>query len=119
MAIVIKSDKFFNCFDFILNWLFGTKMLGIALFPFVIIRPNIDQYVILHESIHIEQYTELYIVGFLFIYVYDLIYGYLKYGDRKKAYEKIRFEQEAFMNHNNNDYLKERSKFAWMKYKVC
>ena len=61
--IIIKSNKFLDS----ISWFF--KVGGITLYPFIIVRPYAKKSTINHESIHIAQYTELLIIGFLLISV--------------------------------------------------
>ena len=86
------------------------KIGAITIFPFVFVRGNIIQRTRTHETIHFLQYKEMWIVGFLPIYLFDSVLGLIKYkNDKKKAYMQIRFEQEAYAH---------RNKKAWKKYKV-
>jgi hypothetical protein len=91
---------------------------AITLFPFVFIRDEGDERVIRHESIHIIQYAELFVVGFLFLYAYDFIKGCLKHKNIRKAYGNVRFEQEAYAKEGIENYLNTREKFAWRKYSL-
>ena len=110
--IIIKSNKFLNS----ISWFF--EVGGITLFPFIIVRPDVSKSTINHESIHIAQYSELFVIGFLLMYLWDWVKGLIKYKDPKVAYEKIRFEQEAYEYARNFKYLSNRKRFAWRKYKV-
>ena len=98
----------------LLSWF--VEAYAITLFPFVFIRDEGDERVIRHESIHIVQYAELFVVGFLFLYAYDFVKGYLKHKNSRKAYGDIRFEQEAYANENDLYYLKQRPFFGFLKY---
>lgn len=71
-----------------------------------------------HESIHIAQYEELYVVGFLWIYCWDYLKGRLKGRNHYEAYVHIRLEQEAYDYSYNPIYLKTRKPFAWRKFKA-
>lgn len=69
-----------------------------------------------HENIHLRQEIEL---GFIFFY---LIYG-LEYiiklcitWNHLKAYMSISFEQEAYSNQFDKNYLENRKHYAWLKY---
>jgi len=111
-AIIIKSNKFLDS----ISWFF--KVGGITLFPFIIIRPYAKKSTINHESIHIAQYSELLVVGFLLIYLWDWVYGLIKYRNPKVAYKQIRFEQEAYKYARSYSYLNKRKKFNWTKFRV-
>ena len=96
------------------------SVTAITLWPFVFIRSDVEDEdrVINHESIHMAQYWELWVVPFLFVYVWDFFRGWFKYRDTHKAYRSIRFEQEAFANDRNLNYLKNRKSFRWRDYEV-
>ena len=110
--IIIKSNKFLDS----ISWFF--KVGGITLYPFIIVRPYAKKSTINHESIHIAQYTELLIICFLLIYLYDWIHGLIKYRDPKKAYKRIRFEQEAYKYTRSYTYLNRRKKYEWRNFNV-
>lgn len=94
------------------------NVYAITLFPFVFIRDEGDERVVRHETIHFWQYIETLIIGFLLIYSYDFLKGLIKYRDTQKAYERIRFEQEAYENDYHRYYKLNRKRWAWRKYKV-
>ena len=110
--IIIKSDKFLN----LISWFF--RVGGITLFPFIIVRPYTRKSTINHESIHIAQYSELLVIGFLLIYLWDWIHGLIKYRNFKVAYEHIRFEQEAYKYTKSYTYLSRRQRSHWINFKV-
>ena len=91
---------------------------AISLYPFLIVRTNLDEHQMNHELIHFEQQKELYIIGFYTLYVYDFLKGMVKYKDRTQAYYMIRFEQEAYNNQHDLGYVTGRGKQAWKKYEV-
>jgi hypothetical protein len=91
---------------------------AITLWPFVFVRGSADERLIRHESIHIAQYNELFVVGFLVLYFYDWVKGLIKYKDKEEAYFRIRFEQEAYMYDSVDGYLENREKYEWRKYYV-
>ena len=91
---------------------------AITLWPFVFVRGKADERLVRHESIHIAQYNELFVIGFLALYLYDWVKGLIKYRDKEKAYYRIRFEQEAYMYDAVDGYLENRSKYEWRKYNV-
>ena len=91
---------------------------AITLFPFVFIKDDGDEETINHESIHFRQQVELLIIFFYLIYVFDWIYGLIKYRDKELAYRRIRFEQEAYAKESKKYYLICRKRNAWRKYKI-
>lgn len=107
---------------------------AITLWPFIICSGEMDEETVNHESIHIEQYNDLFVVGFLIIYGWDYLHGLVKYrndisgmsprgtpyrsvGD--KAYYRMRSEQEAYKHEGDLDYLSKRKRFGWLsEYRV-
>ena len=71
-----------------------------------------------HESIHIHQQKELFVLFFYVLYVFDWLKGLIKYQNARKAYFQIRFEQEAYAKMYEEDYLLTRKKHSWRDYKV-
>lgn len=68
-----------------------------------------------HETIHFQQYIEMMIVGFLFIYIFDYLKGKIKYGNGEIAYLHTRAEQEAYMHGHDLEYLATRKRWEWLK----
>jgi hypothetical protein len=107
---------------------------AITLWPFIICRGEMSEGTVNHESIHIEQYNDLFVLGFLFLYYWDYMHGFIKYRNDisgvsphgrpydsvgSKAYYRIRAEQEAYEFDGDFDYLERRKKYEWLKkYKV-
>lgn len=71
-----------------------------------------------HETIHLQQYIELFFIGFIFLYLFYWIFGLLKYRDGKVAYHMIPFEQEAYANDLDARYPRARKRYSWLKYKL-
>mgnify|MGYP003120053224 CR=1 FL=1 len=112
-AIVVKNSKVVK----IIN-VFNPKVSGITLFPFIFLRGEGDDRLINHESIHMTQYKELLIVGFLFLYLWDFVHGFIKYKNYDDAYRSIRFEREAYSFESDPHYLQYRESYAWRQFKV-
>tara|TARA_A100001515_G_scaffold88659_2_gene70464 strand:- start:604 stop:948 length:345 start_codon:yes stop_codon:yes gene_type:complete len=112
-AIVVKNSKLVKLLRY-----FRPKLGGITLFPFIFLKDEGDDRLINHESIHIAQYRELFVIGFYLLYIWDFITGFVKFKNYDEAYYSIRFEKEAYNNDHNLDYLNDREKFAWRKYKL-
>jgi hypothetical protein len=95
---------------------------------------KIDKITKNHESIHVFQYNDLFVIGFLFIYYFDYAHGIIKYrndisginprgkpysDNYDKAYYRIRAEQEAYEFEDHDYYFLFRKKWRWLKkYKV-
>lgn len=82
-----------------------------------------------HESIHLQQELDfvggndkLYILGGCIFYILYFIEWLIKLIisgftlGKVKAYRSISFEQEAYANERNYNYLKARKRFTWCKY---
>ena len=110
--IIIKNSRLPK----LLSWFMNVG--GITLFPFIFIKGEGNPRLINHESIHIAQYSELFVLGFLVLYLYDFLVNLARFKNFKEAYYNIRFEREAYDNDNNFDYLDNREKFAWRNYKL-
>jgi hypothetical protein len=91
---------------------------AITLFPFIISSEEMPEATLNHETIHIHQQKELFVVFFYMLYVWDYLRGLIKFRDKELAYRNIRFEQEAYAQMENKYYLIARKRFAWRKYKV-
>ena len=100
----------------LLSWFFPVG--AIVLWPFIFCRTRLQGVMRNHELIHFEQYRELWVIGFYAVYLYDWLRGLWKYKDTKKAYQQIRFEQEAYANQDKPMYYKYRNNLAWLRYKV-
>lgn len=95
-----------------ISWIFGIKMEigGLVILPFIFVPDDICKnniYLINHERIHLRQQLEMLFFGFVILYFIELY---------KKGYMGISFEQEAYRNQHNLNYLKEREWFSWRKY---
>lgn len=83
-----------------------TKILGITLWPFIFVRPNVNDVVINHERIHIEQQKELLVLGFYILYLWWSI----KYGYRNNP-----LEEEAYNWERVGNYMKIRKRWNYFK----
>ena len=104
---VIYSDKFLNS----ISWF--SNILGISLFPYIILREKYEgtvrgEQIINHETIHFQQQLELLVIPFYILYILNYIFNGFNY-------RKIIFEQEAFNNENNLEYLTTRKRYSWIQ----
>lgn len=96
------------------------KVDGMAIFPFILVRQQemkFDKVLIRHETIHLWQELELFILPFYLLYLANYVINRLRYRDRYTAYINIVFEREAYSCEANVEYLKQRRLWAWIKYK--
>ncbi|MBW8360574.1 MAG: hypothetical protein K0M56_00140 [Kaistella sp.] len=97
----------------------NTKISGITLFPFIILRKEEDRQnsvLINHEKIHLRQQLELLVVFFYLWYVIEYYYWYFRLGNRYLAYKSISFEREAYAKEEDPDYLASRKIWSFWKY---
>ena len=92
------------------------EIIAITLGPFVLSKGKINQATKTHETIHWQQYIETGIIGFIILYLFYWGMGLIKYRNRKKAYFRIPFEQEAYDNHHDETYVLTRKRWGWLKY---
>jgi len=105
--MIIVSRRAIKFFNFVAGR--GTRLNGIALYPFIILNPDskITPELINHERIHIRQQMELLIIPFYIWYFYESF---------RKGYFNNRFEREAYDNEHNLTYLATRKWYSFMKY---
>ena len=74
-----------------------------------------------HEKIHMSQSHD-FNIGFCGYFLFYLFYGLewlLKlpfFVAGYRIYRSLSFEQEAYKNESNKEYLEQRKRFAWVKY---
>lgn len=74
-----------------------------------------------HEKIHMFQ-SQDFNIGFCGYFLFYLLYGLewllkLPFAIAGyKIYHSLSFEQEAYKNESNKEYLEQRKRFAWVKY---
>ncbi len=93
--------------------------MAITLYPFIFVRTDTrdNQELIRHETIHIRQQLELFIIGAVILYLFEYLYArYWKKLDSRQAYYYTALEQEAHRNAMNETYLSERRPYAVLKY---
>lgn len=103
-----------------LSWLFRKNFVGMAIFPFILLRDKNDKgdlHLVHHERIHIIQQLELLVIPFFMWYGIEYVYRLIQYKfDGHKAYRNISFEREAYANEHDLDYLKKRKFYSFIKY---
>jgi hypothetical protein len=99
-------DKIFNKFH----------ISAMAIYPFILVKENHNIETLNHESIHIEQQKELFLIGFLIWYLFSFIYQFLNRFNYHDSYKNIIFEREAYGEENNLGYLNKRKRFNFLKY---
>ena len=79
---------------------------------------NISERTIRHEKIHTYQQKEMLYLGFYLWYVLEWLIRVLftKYAFSHSAYRSISFEQEAYSNQEDVDYVSKRKRYCWFNY---
>ena len=101
------------------NLLKNTKINGITLFPFILLKKVADKenrVLINHEKIHLRQQLELLVIFFYIWYVIEFYYWYFRLKDSFLAYKYISFEREAYAMENDLNYLETRKIWSFWKY---
>jgi len=109
---IIIAPRFLKAISWVVD------VYAITLFPFIVSRDEMSPDVLLHESIHIAQQKELFVVFFYILYGWDFLKGLIKYRDRTRAYYQIRFEQEAYEFMYVQNYIENRPPLNWKNYRV-
>jgi hypothetical protein len=92
---------------------------GLTVFPFVVLKSSqskSDSVLINHEKIHLRQQLELLILPFILWYGLEFLIRLLIHRNRQLAYKSISFEQEAYKNEKDLNYLKRRSFYGFLNY---
>lgn len=101
------------------KYLIGRHFVGIALWPFIVIRDPLlreDVVFVNHEKIHLRQQIELLVIPFYLIYLTEYIVRLLQYRNSQKAYRMISFEKEAYEKEADLLYLRKRRLWSFLKY---
>jgi hypothetical protein len=94
------------------------KAVGITIFPFIIIIPELrhNPVVINHERIHLRQQIEMLVLVFYIIYIVSLCWNLARFRNFMAAYLFVFFEREAYANEHDPGYLARRRAFASLRY---
>lgn len=69
-----------------------------------------------HEKIHTAQMKEMWYIPFYLWYGIEYLIVRFFHKKQNDAYHDISFEEEAYNNQYNLEYLNNRKKFAWLDY---
>ena len=98
------------------TWLPKFGWSGLAFFPFIFVKDKHNPQLLNHEKIHIQQQLELLLIGFIFLWVVDVIYCIIAHGSWAGAYDHLFFEREAYDNQRDLSYLDNRKPYNWINY---
>ena len=99
-----------------LSYLAPIEIGAITLGPIVISRNEMSEATKRHETIHFQQFLELAFIGFIILYFGWWFLNLLLGQGGERAYYNIPFEAEAYANHDDENYLQNRKRFAWIRY---
>lgn len=92
---------------------------GIVLFPFIVLAKKehaLNKRIMNHERIHIRQALEMFVVPFYVWYVLEFLVRRCYVDSKYEAYRSISFEQEAYDNDFDMDYLHKRKPYRFASY---
>ncbi|QJD98339.1 hypothetical protein HH214_07945 [Mucilaginibacter robiniae] len=95
------------------------KVSGMAVYPFILVQKPTDAHdpvIIRHETIHMKQAEELFIIPFYLLYLLNYLFNLYKYRNHDQAYLNIVFEREAYRCERDSTYLQHRRLWAWRFY---
>lgn len=98
----------------------NTKISGITLFPFILLKRTEDvqnEILINHEKIHLRQQAELLVIFFYMWYVLEYYFLLFRLKDSFLAYKSISFEREAYAMEHDLNYLETRKLWSFWKYR--
>lgn len=104
---------------FISKYLVPKGYSGLTIYPFVFLKAKrfkADLILINHEKIHLQQQLELLIIPFYLLYSIEFLIRLAQYKNWNLAYRNISFEQEAYTNESDFDYLSHRSYWGFLNY---
>ena len=94
------------------------QIWAITIWPFIICKGKMSEVTLNHEKIHIRQQGELLLIGFYPLYAYYWLKARLWHGmSNHEAYMAIPFEREAYQMEEDQNYLENRKRFAWLDYR--
>jgi hypothetical protein len=92
------------------------EIWAISIGPFVWCRGRMSEETRRHETIHFQQQLELLFIFHWILYISFWIIGLFIFKSGKEAYKESPFEREARHNEHEEDYLKNRTRYSWIKY---
>ena len=97
----------------------ASKFSAVTIYPFIFVRHDkykLDNILVNHEKIHIQQQKELLWIGFFVLYFIEYLVKLSYYRNSFLTYKSISFEREAYVNEKDLKYLSTRKRFASFKY---
>jgi len=99
----------------VLSYFAPIEISAISLFGFVFSKAEMSEVTKRHETIHFQQQIETGMIGFLVVYLWDYAKNRLIHKmDGPTAYLSLRAEKEAYFWHEDETYLENRKRWAWL-----
>jgi len=101
------------------KYLVPKSFSALTIFPFIFISNRADKnntVLLNHEKIHLQQQKELLLVVFFLCYLCFFLYHLIRVKNSYKAYRQLCFEQEAYQNERDLNYLNHRKPYAFLNY---
>lgn len=99
----------------VLSYFAPIEIGAISLFGFVFSRGEMSEQTKRHEVIHFQQQIETGMIGFLVVYLWDYAKNlWVHKMDGPTAYRNLRAEKEAYFWDADEDYLENRTRWAWL-----
>lgn len=98
---------------------FPKDYIAMAVWPFIFIKDKSllqDTHILNHEKIHFRQQIELLWLPFFTWYLLEFLIRLIQYRNWSKAYYNISFEREAYAHEADDDYLKKRAFWRFLRY---
>jgi hypothetical protein len=116
-AKIIEADRWVTFFTWIGAKIRGESFSAVTIYPFVFVRKGrVTSRRVNHESIHIRQQGELWVIPFYILYFSYWAYHRI-FSPKENAYRLIPFEREAYENDENLAYLYTRRPHSWLAYR--
>ena len=87
-----------------------------CIWPFIFYKKKLTKRIERHELTHGEQQKELLLILFYILYGVFWVIGWVRYRDVEMTYDMNPFEQEAYENDWDKEYLEKRKHYCWIKY---
>jgi len=98
---------------------FPKPYIAMAIWPFIFIRDKsikVNSTLLNHEKIHFSQQIEMLWFPFFFWYSIEFLIRFILLRNWDKAYRAISFEKEAYNNQTDENYLKNKKFWSFLKY---
>lgn len=101
------------------KYIIPSRFSALTIYPFIFIRNKEDKantILLNHEKIHLQQQKELLILFFYIAYLVCFLVKLIKEKNTYKAYQQLCFEQEAYQNEHDLNYIFNRKPYAFLNF---